>query len=651
MLCYPQLPPQDEFHKRGQGLSWSSRLRGSVSSRQLLSSERSAHPWSSEREVELLDSQGPLLSAAPVIVLLTFPTFLGQPNAYVQVFSIVDFSPLKDHDALSVPRNTRPFFSLEKHTYTSDGLLIVNPNGPHPMFELMRDAKASWNAKLSRASKTLEEAITEYRRRYKRAPPLGFDKWWEYVVKYDVQLPDEYDEIYHDLEPYWGLDPADLAESVEELATWDDIFTVEKTSSNSGLEIVSATVPESNRVLRDRIEAIIDLTKDFGADLPPMRIQLSPRDDPRMHTDWRIRDMALSAARQGTTIRQSRLPPITEGGWIQACPPNSPARLNPPVLPPLDGSNPTLSNMTAPKSFIVSHRTAMDPCYHPEILISHGQFLSHRQGPLPHHTLVPLFSHCGTLLHHDFRPPIPYGWTSGNDSEALGDVSWSEKVDERLDWRGSPTGMYASPETLWMHAHRQRLVKLTSAIEGNTSVLCVPLDASSAVGEPLQLRMARVNPAWMDVAFSGKPLACEENAGTCKLMEEMFEFRRVQGRKEEGRYKFILDVDGNGWSGRFKRLVTSNALILKASVYPEWYTSRIAEWVHYVPIQVTYADLYDVVAFFRNHDEAAAKIAIAGKEWSQRFWRKEDMSAYLYRLLLEYARVMSVDRESMSYSG
>ncbi|KAI5988948.1 hypothetical protein F5J12DRAFT_507985 [Pisolithus orientalis] len=146
---------------------------------------------------------------------------------------------------------------------------------------------------------------------------------------------------------------------------------------------VDATVPESNRVLRDRIEAIIDLTKDFGADLPPMRIQSSPRDDPRMHTDWRIRDMALSAARQGTTIRQSRLPPITEGGWIQACPPNSLARLNPPVLPSLDGSNPMLSSMTLLKSFIVSHRTAMDPCYHPEILISHGQFLSHRQGPLP----------------------------------------------------------------------------------------------------------------------------------------------------------------------------------------------------------------------------------------------------------------------------
>ncbi|KAI5996980.1 glycosyl transferase family 90-domain-containing protein, partial [Pisolithus albus] len=593
---------------------------------------------------------GTVVVCCAVVVLLTFPTLLGRPNSYVQVLSVIDFSPLKDHDALSVPRNGRPYVALGNHTYTNDGLLIVNPNGPHPIFELMRDAEEAWNDKLARASKTLEEAVTEYRRRYRRAPPLGFDKWWEYVIRHDIQLPDEYDEIHHDFEPYWGLDPADLARSVEELGTWDDIFTVEKNSSNSGLEIVNSTVPGSNPALRGRIEAIIDLTKDFGADLPPMRIQMSPRDDPRMHTDWRIKHMALSAARQGTTIQQSNMPPITEGGWLRACPPNSPARVDPPALPSPDVSNLVRpSDEVSPKSFIVSHRAAMDPCYHPEMLVSHGQFLAHRQGPLPHHTLVPLFSHCGTRIHHDIRPPIPYGWTSGNDSEALGDVPWSQKVDERLDWRGSPTGIYASPETLWMHGHRQRLVAMTTTIEGNISVLCVPLDASSPVGDPVQLRMARVNPAWMDVGFTGKPMACDENAGTCKLMEEMFEFRRVQGREEEGRYKFILDVDGNGWSGRFKRLVTSNALILKASVYPEWYTSRIAEWVHYVPIQVTYADLYDVIAFFRNHDEAAAKIAGAGKQWSQKFWRKEDMSAYLYRLLLEYARVVSVDRESMSY--
>ena len=66
---------------------------------------------------------------------------------------------------------------LGKHTITPDGLLIVNPNGPHPIFQLIRDAEAAWEAKCARASKTLDDAVSEYKRRYRRAPPLGFDKW------------------------------------------------------------------------------------------------------------------------------------------------------------------------------------------------------------------------------------------------------------------------------------------------------------------------------------------------------------------------------------------------------------------------------------------------------------------------------------------
>ncbi|KAF8625396.1 hypothetical protein AX15_005402 [Amanita polypyramis BW_CC] len=66
---------------------------------------------------------------------------------------------------------------LEKHTYRPDGLLEVNPDGPHPIFKLIRDAEAAWEAKHSRASKTLEQAVREYRRRYRRDPPRGFDHW------------------------------------------------------------------------------------------------------------------------------------------------------------------------------------------------------------------------------------------------------------------------------------------------------------------------------------------------------------------------------------------------------------------------------------------------------------------------------------------
>ena len=70
-----------------------------------------------------------------------------------------------------------PSEPLESHTLTPDGLLAVNPRGPHPIFQLISDAEAAWEAKRARASKTLEAAVVEYRRRYRRAPPLGFDKW------------------------------------------------------------------------------------------------------------------------------------------------------------------------------------------------------------------------------------------------------------------------------------------------------------------------------------------------------------------------------------------------------------------------------------------------------------------------------------------
>ena len=66
---------------------------------------------------------------------------------------------------------------LQQHHYRSDGLLEVNPNGPHPIFELIRNAEAEWEGKIARSSKTLAQAVAEYERRYKRSPPLGFDDW------------------------------------------------------------------------------------------------------------------------------------------------------------------------------------------------------------------------------------------------------------------------------------------------------------------------------------------------------------------------------------------------------------------------------------------------------------------------------------------
>lgn len=70
-----------------------------------------------------------------------------------------------------------PPLPLGEHRYGSAGLLEVNEDGAHPIYELISRAEKGWNKKLEKASKSLDEAVLEYRRRYHREPPRGFDDW------------------------------------------------------------------------------------------------------------------------------------------------------------------------------------------------------------------------------------------------------------------------------------------------------------------------------------------------------------------------------------------------------------------------------------------------------------------------------------------
>lgn len=55
-------------------------------------------------------------------------------------------------------------------------------------------------------------------------------------------------------------------------------------------------------------------------------------------------------------------------------------------------------------------------------------------------------------------------------------------------------------------------------------------------------------------------------------------------------------------------------------------------------VKMDLTDLYDIMVFFRGnlngkkgHDELARKIAMAGKDWSNKYWRQEDHTAYMFR--------------------
>ena len=134
----------------------------------------------------------PFLFSVLVVML-----FYELPTSFVRRFhqdsdAALDFATLAPPPAATTerpkarpPRTQAP---LAKHQYRSDGLVETNLDGPHPIYELISRAEQDWEAKLERASKTLDEAVAEYKRRYSRRPPKGFDLWYVLCASLEVEF-------------------------------------------------------------------------------------------------------------------------------------------------------------------------------------------------------------------------------------------------------------------------------------------------------------------------------------------------------------------------------------------------------------------------------------------------------------------------------
>jgi hypothetical protein len=53
----------------------------------------------------------------------------------------------------------------------------------HPVVRLVYNAEQAFNKTLEHQSKSLDEAVAEYRRRYKMPPPPHFDEWYAFACR------------------------------------------------------------------------------------------------------------------------------------------------------------------------------------------------------------------------------------------------------------------------------------------------------------------------------------------------------------------------------------------------------------------------------------------------------------------------------------
>lgn len=111
-----------------------------------------------------------------------------------------------------------------------------------------------------------------------------------------MQLPDEYDQIYHDLEPFWGLDPVDLQTAQAELEQKRWSFTIGK-EMGKPIDFIHKIFPESRwEELDTRAKEMVDLLKDVEHLLPPFRAVFSPWDNPSLFSDYQVKAAALEAS-------------------------------------------------------------------------------------------------------------------------------------------------------------------------------------------------------------------------------------------------------------------------------------------------------------------------------------------------------------------
>lgn len=77
------------------------------------------------------------------------------------------------------------------------------------------------------------------------------------------------------------------------------------------------------------------------------------------------------------------------------------------------------------------------------------------------------------------------------------------------------------------------------------------------------------------------------------------------------RYKYLLDIGGNGYSGRLKYLMFSKRPILIVHRnYVEYFYEDLIPFEHFIPVKQDLSDLIEMTQWLKSHDKESQKIAL-----------------------------------------
>lgn len=541
---------------------------------------------------------------------------------------------------------------------------------------------------LSKESKNLTKASDAYRKRRGRHPPPGFAEWFAFAQDRDAVIIEEFfDQIYHDLTPFWGIDAARIRQLAKH-------FPVVISVRNGKAKLKT----DKPRIWADLWH---NMTATIEEWLPDVEIPINVMDESRVIVPWEMINTYANAERTSRVIlsEDKILTKFTglssldanpgqpiETKWIRegafwdiarvGCAPDTPTR-EIATATDFSGPPPVLSGFP-PGSFggyVQNWTAAKNPCLQPELRESHGTFIEPVSISTTH-SLFPIFGGSKLPMNNDILIPPAMYWSEDPIFKSEGNGGPWEKKTTKLIWRGGGTGG-RNRDNNWTRFQRHRFVSMVNG----TAVQLAEANRNGAGHGPnfiLQsyntYRLTATKymdlGSWLneitDVGFVHLTCFPSNGGPHCDYTDHYFEIKPNMKLQDQFRHKFLPDIDGNSFSGRYRSFLFSTSLPIKATIYAEWHDSRLTPWVHFVPMDNSFVDVYGILDYFIGtgvefkygngtvliegaHDEAAKRIAMAGKEWAEKVLRKEDMLIYYMRLLMEYARVSDDQRERLAF--
>lgn len=597
----------------------------------------------------------------------------------------------KPHDSISVPSPIPP-------PPASPETVPQSPPGPdvaapppvqkphHPIDDLIKDASKELEDLLKKETEDVHDAAEAYRQRRGRQPPPGFDAWFNFAKENDaIIVEDFWDRIYDDLGPFWGVPAKQIREQANSYLHRISVRNGNATWRSDGQD-------------RPWMPLWTNMTNTVAQHLPDVDIPINHMDESRIVAQWEDINEYMETERINRRIvpeeqlkdsfqslqELDNHPPekfdaafSREGPyWSMAvigCPPDSAARSaflehDFTLPPPLVSTQPEGSYL----GYVKNWTLAKSPCDNAHLQGLHGTFVE----PISIATtrkFFPLFGGSKLSMNNEILLPAAMYWTDNpfySGGEDHGEA-WSKKKDMMI-WRGAASGGRNTVNN-WTRFQRHRFVSMVNA----TSIDALEADDGTAppnfaIPANNSYNLAAQSPEaesgslgkwikpWSDVGVVHllcHPPAPPKGGKWCSYTNPYFRVEKPMPMVDQYGYKYLPDIDGNSFSGRYRGFLGSTSLPIKATIYQEWHDSRLVPWKHFVPMDNTFIDIYGIMEYFvgnkdmgvEGHDEEAKEIAIGGKKWAEKVLRKEDMQVYVFRLLLEYARLCDDDREKMGW--